>query len=68
MDTMKVLFVTVSAKIGHVRTWWYLEKHLFKNFELKLTGFARARPLLCSRTGLSNLLNKIQFIFEIVPC
>ena len=30
-------------------------KHLFK----KLTAFARARPLLFSRTGLSNLLNKI---------
>ena len=26
------------------------------------------RPLLFSRTGLSNLLNKIQFTFEVVPC
>ena len=41
---------------------------MFKNFELKLTAFARARPLLFSRTGLSNLLNKIQFTFEVVPC
>ena len=31
-------------------------------------AFARARPLLFSRTGLSNLLNKIQFTFEAVPC
>ena len=36
-----------------------LEKHLFKKFELKLTAFAHARPLLFSRTGLSSLLNKI---------
>ena len=36
--------------------------------ELKLTAFARSRPLLFSRTGLSNLLNKIQFTFEVVPC
>ena len=36
--------------------------------ELKLTAFARARPLLFSRTGLSNLLNKIQFTFKVVPC
>ena len=35
---------------------------------MKLTAFARARPLLFSRTGLSNLLNKIQFTFEVVPC
>ena len=28
--------------------------------------FAHARLLLFSRTGLSNLLNKIQFTFEIV--
>ena len=41
---------------------------MFKKFELKLTAFARARPLLFSRTGLSNLLNKIQFTFEVVPC
>ena len=41
---------------------------MFKNFELKLTAFARARQLLFSRTGLSNLLNKIQFTFEVVPC
>ena len=41
---------------------------MFKNFELKLTAFACARPLLFSRTGLSNLLNKIQFTFEVVPC
>ena len=32
---------------------------------MKLTAFARARPLLFSRTGLSNLLNKT---FEVVPC
>ena len=41
---------------------------MFKKFELKLTAFAHARPLLFSRTGLSNLLNKIQFTFEVVPC
>ena len=41
---------------------------MFKKFELKLTAFARARPLLFSRTGLSNLLNKIRFTFEVVPC
>ena len=41
---------------------------MFKNFELKLIAFARARPLLFSRTGLSNILNKIQFTFEVVPC
>ena len=40
----------------------------YQKIELKLTGFARARPLLFSRTGLSNLLNKIQFTFEVVPC
>ena len=45
-----------------------MAQHLFKKFELKLTAFARARPLLFSRTGLSNLLNKIQFTFEVVPC
>ena len=27
-----------------------------------------ARPLLFNGTGLSNLLNKIQFTFEVVPC
>ena len=32
------------------------------------TAFARTRPLLFSRTKLSNLLNKIQFTFEVVPC
>ena len=32
---------------------------------LKSLAFA---PLLFSRTGLSNLLNKIQFTFEVVPC
>ena len=43
-----------------------VEKHLFK---LKLTAaFARAWPRLFSRTGLSNLLNKMQFTFEVVPC
>ena len=41
---------------------------MFKKFELKLTAFACARPLLFSRTGLSNLLNQIQFTFEVVPC
>ena len=35
---------------------------------MKLPSFARTRPLLFSRTGLSNLLNKIQFTFEVVPC
>ena len=35
---------------------------------MKLPAFARTRPLLFSRTGLSNLLNKIQFTFEVVPC
>ena len=35
---------------------------------MKLPGFARTRPLLVSRTILSNLLNKIQFTFEVVPC
>ena len=42
--------------------------HLFKDFKLKLPAFARTRPLLFNRTGLSNLLNKIQFTFEVVPC
>ena len=35
---------------------------------MKLPAFARTRPLLFSRTGLSNLLNKTQFTFEVVPC
>ena len=35
---------------------------------MKLPAFARSRPLLFSRTLLSNLLNKIQFTFEVVPC
>ena len=35
---------------------------------MKLPGFARPRPLLFSGTILSNLLNKIQFTFEVVPC
>ena len=35
------------------------EKHLFKDFKMKLPGFARTRPLLFSGTILSNLLNKI---------
>ena len=35
---------------------------------MKLPVFVRTRPLLFSRTGLSNLLNKIQFTFEVVPC
>ena len=35
---------------------------------MKLPAFAHTRPLLFSRTGLSNLLNKIQFTFEVVPC
>ena len=35
---------------------------------MKLPAFARTRPLLFSRIGLSNLLNKIQFTFEVVPC
>ena len=35
---------------------------------MKLPPFARTRPLLFSRTGLSDLLNKIQFTFEVVPC
>ena len=41
---------------------------LVQKIELKLTAFAHARPLLFSRTGLSNLLNKIQFTFEVAPC
>ena len=41
---------------------------MFKDFKLKLPAFARTRPLLFNRTGLSNLLNKIQFTFEVVPC
>ena len=41
---------------------------MFKDFKLKLPAFARTRPLLFNRTGLNNLLNKIQFIFEVVPC
>ena len=49
--------------------WEYLEKHLFKDFRLKLPAVARTRPLLFNiRTELSNLLNKIQFTFEVVPC
>ena len=44
------------------------EKYLFKDFKLKLIAFARIRPLLFSRIGFSNLLNKIQFTFEVVPC
>ena len=43
-------------------------KRPFKVFKVKLPAFARTRPLLFSRTGLSNLLNKIQFTFEVVPC
>ena len=35
---------------------------------MKLLTFARTRPLLFSRTGFSNLLNKIQFTFEVAPC
>ena len=35
---------------------------------MKLPAFARTRPLLFSRTGLSNLLNKTQFTIEVVPC
>ena len=35
---------------------------------MKLPAFARTRPLLFSRTLLSNLLNKIQFTFEVLPC
>ena len=35
---------------------------------MKLPAFARTRPLLFSRIGLSNLLNKIQFTFEVIPC
>ena len=38
------------------------------DFKLKLLAFARTRPLLFSRTGFSNLLNKIQFTFKVVPC
>ena len=34
---------------------------------MKLPAFARTRPLLFSRTLLSNLFNKIQFTFEVVP-
>ena len=34
-----------------------IRETLVKKFELKLTAFAHARPLLFSRTGLSNLLN-----------
>ena len=35
---------------------------------MKLPAFVRTRPLLFSRTGFSNLLNKIQFTFKVVPC
>ena len=45
-----------------------IRETLFKDFKLKLPAFARTRPLLFNRTGLSNLLNKIQFTFEVVPC
>ena len=41
---------------------------MFKDFKLKLLALARARPILFNRTGLSNLLNKIEFTFEVVPC
>ena len=41
---------------------------MFKDFKLKLPTFAHTRPLLFNRTGFSNLLNKIQFTFEVVPC
>ena len=44
------------------------QKQAFKVFKVKLPAFARIRPLLFSRTLLSNLLNKIQFTFEAVPC
>ena len=37
-----------------------------QKIKLKLPAFAGARPLLFNRTGLSNLLNKIQFTFEVV--
>ena len=32
------------------------------------TSFCSYKALLFNRTGLSNLLNKIQFTFEVVPC
>ena len=41
---------------------------MFKDFKLKLLAFARTRLLLFSRTGFGDLLNKIQFTFEVVPC
>ena len=41
---------------------------MFKDFKLKLLAFAHTRPLLFSKTGFSNLLNVIQFTFEIAPC
>ena len=40
---------------------------MFKDFRLKLPAFACTRPLLFNSTGLSTLLNKIQFTFEVVP-
>ena len=40
------------------------ETLVYKDFKLKLPAFAHTRPLLFSRTGLSNLLNKIQFTFK----
>ena len=41
-------------------------RHL--KFLLKLLASARTRPFLFSRTELNNLLNKIQFTFEVVSC
>ena len=37
---------------------------LEKNLPTLSSAYGPARPLLFNRTGLSNLLNKIQFIFE----
>ena len=45
-----------------------VEKQAFKVFKVKLPAFARTRPLLFSRTLLSNLFNKIKLTFEVVPC
>ena len=52
--------VTEFGNMCLVRTWNKLEKSPFKMFQLILPTFARVRPLLFSRTGLSYLLNIIQ--------
>ena len=69
MHTYDCIFWAGPLDISDILSVQYkIKKNLFKDFRLKLPAFARTRPLLFSRTGFSNLLNKIQFTFEVVPC